>query len=142
MPQQPPPQLDPLQSMQQQIINERFNTSEMLVRQAHADADDKVNIFMEAAKANPALAAALHQQRHPWKFAYDEGARMLLQKEFGSDPTAYREKVRAELIAEMQRTAPPALNLPASLNGARSVAPRAAPGFTGPPSLEEIVNQR
>lgn len=137
-----PQQVDPLQSMQQQIINERFNTSEMLVRSQFQDADEKVNVFMEAARANPALAAALQTQRHPWKFAYDEGKRMLMQKEFGDDPSAYREKLKAELLAELQGSQPaPALKVPASINGARSVAPRSAPAFTGPTPLDEMFKR-
>jgi len=135
-----PQQMDPLQSMQQQIVNERFNTSEMLVKQAHADADQVVEVFMEAARANPALAAALHQQRHPWDFAYKEGKRMAMLKEVGDDPAAYRAKVEAEIRAQIQSQAPaqPQFNVPASLNGARSVATRSAPAWTGPPPLESI----
>lgn len=141
-PQAQQPQLDPLQSMQQQIVNERFNTSEMLVRNQHADTDEVVEVFMEAARSNPALAAALQQQRHPWQFAYNEGKRMRMLKEVGDDPSAYRAKVEAEVRAEMLKSQPaPALNLPASLNGARSVATRSAPGFSGPPPLDAILNR-
>lgn len=142
-PQQPQQQqIDPLQAVQQQVINERFNMSEMLVRQQYQDADEKVQVFMEAARANPALAAALQTQRHPWEFAYKEGARMLMLKEVGDDPAQYREKLKAELMAELQKSAPaPALNLPQSLNGARSVAPRSAPAFTGPTPLDQMFSK-
>lgn len=136
-----PQQLDPLQSMQQQLINERFNTSEMLVKQAHADADEVVGVFMEAAKANPALAAALHQQRHPWEFAYKEGKRLSMLKEVGDDPKAYRDKLKAELLAEIQAEGHPRINVPASLNGARSVATRNAPGWTGPTPLNDLFKR-
>ena len=135
-------QLDPLQSIQQQIINERFNTSEMLVKQAHADADEVVGVFMEAAKANPALSAALQNQRHPWDFAYKEGKRLAMLKEVGDDPSAYRAKIEAEVMARLQQSQPQALNLPTSLNGVRSVANRSTPAFTGPTPLDAIVNQR
>lgn len=140
-PQQGQPQSDPLQAVQQQVINERFNMSEMLVRQQYQDADEKVQVFMDAARANPALAAALQTQRHPWEFAYKEGARMLMLKEVGDDPAQYREKLKAELMAELQKSNPapaPALNLPQSLNGARSVAPRSAQAFTGPTPLDQL----
>ena len=135
-------QLDPLQSIQQQLINERFNTSEMLVKQAHADADEVVGVFMEAAKANPALSAALQSQRHPWDFAYKEGKRLSMLKEVGDDPSAYRAKIEAEVMAKLNQSQPQALNLPTSLNGARSVANRSSPAFTGPTPLDAIVNQR
>lgn len=137
-----PQQLDPLQSIQQQVINERFNTSEMLVKRDHADADEVVGVFMEAAKANPALAAALHQQRHPWEFAYKEGKRLLMLKEVGDDPAAYRAKVEAEIRAQLQSQAQPQVQLPQSLNGARSVAPRNAPSWTGPTPITELFSNR
>jgi hypothetical protein len=134
------PPADPLQSMQQQIINERFNTSEMLVRNQHTDTDEVVEVFMEAAKANPALAAALQAQRHPWQFAYNEGKRMRMLKEVGDDPAAYRAKVEAEVMAKLQQSQPaPALNLPASLNGARSTGARSAPGWNGPTPFDALM---
>jgi len=140
---QPQPQFNPLESMQQQIVNERFNTSEMLVKQAHQDADEVVGVFMEAAKANPALSAALQQQRHPWDFAYKEGKRLLMLREVGDDPAAYKERLKAELLAEIQGSAKPApVAIPQSLNGARSVAPRSAPAWTGPEPLESILHKR
>lgn len=135
-------QMDPVVAVQQQVINERFNTSEMLARQTYKDLDDKVNVFMEAAKANPALSAALHQQRHPWEFAYKEGARMLMLKEVGDDPAAYRAKVEAEIRAQLQSQAQPQVSVPSSLNGARSVAPRSANAWTGPTPLNDFVGNR
>lgn len=135
-------QMDPMVAMQQQVINERFNTSEMLARQAYKDLDDKVNVFMEAAKANPALQAALHQQKHPWEFAYKEGARMLMLQEVGDDPAAYRAKIEAEIRAQLQSQAQPQVNVPTSLNGARSVAQRSAPTWTGPTPLDNILGNR
>ena len=135
-------QTDPLQNMQQQLINERFNMSEMLVRQQYKDVDDKVNVFMEAARENPALVAALHQQRNPWDFAYREGARMLMLKEVGDDPAAYRAKIEAEIRAQLQSQAQPQVNVPSSLNGARSVASRSAPAWTGPTDLGNILGNR
>ncbi len=139
-PQQP---MDPMQSLQQQVINERFNTSEMLARQTHKDLDEKVEVFMEAARKNPALVAAMNQQRHPWDFAYKEGQRMLLQREIGDDPASYKDKLREQLRAELmaEQSSQPAArpNLPQSLAGARSSAARATPGFTGPTPFENIL---
>lgn len=139
-----PQQVDPIQSMQQQLVNERFNTSELIVKRDHADADQVVEVFMDAARANPALAAALQNQRHPWEFAYKEGKRLLMLKEVGDDPAAYRAKVEAEIRAQLQSQAPaqPQFNVPASLNGARSTAPRNAPGWTGPTAMTDILGQR
>lgn len=135
---QQPQQLDPIQQVRQEMLNERFNMSEMVARQKYEDLDAVVATFQEAARANPALAMALHQQVNPYEFAYREGKRIQLLKEVGDDPAAYRAKVEAEIRAELQKTAPTALNLPASLAGARSTATRSSPAFTGPAPLNSI----
>jgi hypothetical protein len=133
-------QLDPIQQVRQEMLNERFNMSEMVARQKYADLDDVVATFQEAARANPALAMALHQQTNPYEFAYREGKRIQLLKEVGDDPAAYRARIEAEIRAELQKANPAALNLPASLAGARSSAPRSSPAFTGPAPLGTLFN--
>jgi hypothetical protein len=132
--------VDPIQQLHQVVLNERFNTSEMIARQKYADLDDVVALFQEARQQNPALDVALHQHPNPYEFAYREGKRMQLLKEVGDDPAAYRAKVEAEIRAELQKTAPGALNLPSSLAGARSTGPRSAPAFTGPAPLSSLFN--
>ena len=139
---------NPFEVMQERIINERFNTSEMIARQAHADIDEKIEVFKTAMEKNPALYAQMQADRHPWEFAYREGARMLLAQEMGDDPTAYRTKLEAEIrqkvMAELGQTsttqAAPKTALPASLAGARSSAARSAPAFTGPTPFDQVVN--
>lgn len=143
-PQAQPQQLDPLQTMQRQLINERFNTSEMLARQKYTDMDEKLAVFQEAARQDPALMLALQSQNHPWEYAYKHAERLLLQREIGDDPKSYRAKVEAEIRAkiasEAAQVAAPAV--PASLNGARSVAARSAPAWTGPLPISDILGPR
>lgn len=133
-------QLDPIQQVRQEMLNERFNMSEMVARQKYADLDDAVEAFKEAAKQNPALGMALQQQPNPYEFAYREGKRIQLLKEVGDDPAAYRARIEAEIRAELQKANPAALNLPASLAGARSSASRSSPAFTGPAPLGTLFN--
>jgi len=148
-PQEEQRQMDPIQVMQQRMLDQHYNTSQLLAKQSYKDLDEKVEVFMEAAKQNPALVAAMQQQAHPYEFAYREAERMLLQKEMGNDPSAYRAKleteIREKLLAEMgqsnQSAAPAAPRIPASLAGARSSAGRTAGVFTGPPSLDDILKQ-
>jgi hypothetical protein len=141
---------NPFEVMQERIVNERFNTSEMIARQAHADIDEKVEVFKAAMEKNPALYAQMQADRHPWEFAYREGARMLLAQEMGDDPSAYKSKLEAEIEARIlakhgltsgatSQTAPKTA-LPASLAGARSSAARTAPSFTGPTPFDQVVN--
>lgn len=142
-------QMDPFQMVQQQMLNQRFETSELIAKQTHKDLDEKVQVFMEAAKQNPALVAAMQREVHPYEFAYREAERIQLQKEMGGDPSAYRAKIEAEireqLKAEMGQsptiTAPAAPRIPTSLAGARSAAGRTASSFSGPPSLDDILKQ-
>lgn len=141
-PGQPQQPQDPLQQTYQQIVNERFNTSEMLVRAQHADVDEAVEAFKAAAAQNPALAAAMHQNPHPWKYAYEEGKRLRFASEIGNDPEAYRKKVRAEIEAELkaqqpQSAAPAAPAIPQSLADARSAGARGTT-FTGPTPMENL----
>lgn len=69
--------------------------------------------------------------------------------EIGDDTKAFREKLRAEILAEIQggqqqqpptSQAPPVL--PTSFAGARNAGPSSAPGFSGPKPLSEIMNGR
>lgn len=149
------PQLSEAQQIQQQMLNERFNTSEMVARQQYAaagDLEEMIQLFSEAAQKNPALGMQLQNARHPWEFAYLEGKKLKALQEIGTDPTAYRDKVRAEILAELQAKAggaAPAQNpaapaaaekpgLPQSLAGSRSSAPRGSAAFTGPAPLDSL----
>jgi hypothetical protein len=138
--QQAAPQIDPL-------VNTRMDFSEMLLRQElkeATDIDEKIMAFKQAAQADPSLVAAMMSNPHPWKFAYEKARQMEMLKEIGTDPAAYRAKLEAEIRAQLQSAQPQApapLNVPASLNGARSVAPRNAPTFSGPTPLGSIFNR-
>lgn len=143
------------------LLNERMNMSEMMVRQQHQDVDEMLEVFQKAAKENPALGAHLAQQRHPWEWMYTQAKRMKAMEDIGSDPDAYRARVRAELEAEFKaasgaqteqpavgdvqnalaQTAAPKPQLPQSLATARSAAPRTAPAWTGPTSLNDILKR-
>lgn len=141
--------LPPEVILQQQIINERMNMSEMMLRQQHEDVDTVIQRFEAEVQKNPALAAELRNQTHPWKWAYDYAKRLTLMDEIGSDPEAYKTRVREQLLAELQQQQPqqpeqatPAAekpNLPKSLAGARSVGARGAPAWTGPTPLDSII---
>lgn len=144
-------QASPMEALQQQMLTERFNTSEMLARQSYEATDPNfqkmIDTFMDAKAKNPALHHELLQQRHPWEWAYKQGKRIAAMQEIGEDPAAYKERLRAELLAEMGQTpaaapatsaAPAAQPLPQSLAGARSSATRQASTFTGPTPIGSL----
>ncbi|CAB3713046.1 hypothetical protein CEY09_30460 [Achromobacter marplatensis] len=146
-PQQPPqPQRE--MTPQEFAFNERLHTSELLAREKHADMDEKLAAWEAAAAKNPAMGAELLNQRHPWEYVYQQGARLLAMREIGDDPAAYKERLRQELLAEMQAqpdataqpapTPAPAAALPTSLATARSTAGRSAAAFTGPRPFDDI----
>ncbi|VVE10433.1 hypothetical protein [Pandoraea commovens] len=141
------------------LFNERLNVSEMLLRSKHDDVDDMVEVFKGAVAKNPALGAELTRQANPYGWMYEQAKRIKAMEEIGSDPEAYRQKVRDELMAQMQAdqqaqaasttaaaapatpvTPPPVI--PKTLATARSAAPRTAPAWTGPTSLSDILNSK
>jgi hypothetical protein len=149
-PQQQQPDQQREMSPQEFAINERFNTSEIIARDKHPDMDEKVAAFEAAAKQNPALQAELMRQPHPWEFVYQQGKRMLAMQEIGDDPVAFRERVRQELLTELQaqpQSAQPAADpaptaaLPTSLASARSAAGRSADAYTGPTPFEDLFKK-
>lgn len=155
--QQPSAQQQPQQlTVEQAMLNERMNMSEMMVRQQHGDEkiDAALATFQAAIAKNPALGAELAQQRHPWQWMFDQATRMKALDDIGNDPDAYRARIRAEIEAELKAApaaeaeqsaaAAPAAVVPAipkSLATARSAAPRSAPVWTGPTSLNDILKR-
>lgn len=135
--------------VEEALINERLNMSEMMLRQTHNDVDEKIDRFKQELDRNPALSADLRRQTHPYKWAYEYAARLQLMDEIGTDPNAYREKlkeqVKAELAQQVSATpeqpaaAAPAPRIPQSLATAHSVGARTAPSWTGPTPLDNIL---
>lgn len=138
------------------ILNERMNMSEMILREKHADVDDKLAVFQAEVAKNPALGAELAKQRHPWDWMYKQAQRMQALAEIGEDPAAYRERIKAEIQAELAggtQVAPAETQqaattqaapvvLPKSLATSRSAGPRSAPTWSGPTSLNDILKPR
>lgn len=143
----PQPEMSTEERFATQMFNERLNNSEILLRSKHEDVDEKIAVFMEAAKQNPALASGLAQQSHPYQWAYEWAQKEMARREIGDDPVAYRKRLEDEIRASM--TAQPADAAqaaraplpPTSLATARSAAPRDAGAWTGPPSLDQIIKR-
>jgi len=146
----PNPAEDPAgyhRAMQDALLDERLNTSEMIARRDHADMDEKLAVFMEAAKADPSLGAKLATERHPWDWVYHEAKRIQARQEIGDDPAAFRQRVEAEIRAKIAAeghppaSSPPAAStpLPTSLASARAVGARATPPPAGPTPIDQIV---
>lgn len=124
--------------LQNQRLEDRLNMSEAMLKQENLpDMQVAIEAFKTAATANPALAVQLRTEVHPFRYAYTEGKRLMALSQIGADPdawrTAERERLRAEIAAEMNTAAPIGASpvaLPSSLSGARSVGARTAEADT------------
>lgn len=87
------------QQMQAMAIHNRANTSEMLAREKHGDA--AVEAARDAAKAVGLGDHFLHQQL-PYQELMKWHTSQTIAKEIG-DPATYKEKLKAEILAELAR---------------------------------------
>lgn len=151
-PERPDPWTDPegaarydQMMFQHQLFETRVVTSKEMMRMMKSDFDDVEKVFIEAARSDPYLEQQLVNHPMPAKYAYEQGKRLMLMREIGDDPTAYRQRIREELLAEMSRhqpsqKAPAAPAAPKSLANTTSAQPRLKNGQFAPGGdpLDEI----
>lgn len=89
------------------------------------------------------------QSPHPYAALVQWHKQQQVMAEIGTDPVAYREKVKAELLAELQQNGgqPPAAQqpaqvMPSNFAAARNVGARSGPAWSGPPQLSDIFNRK
>jgi hypothetical protein len=103
--------------------------------------------------ANPAEFQAAYSKvmssPHPFGSLVNWHAQQKTLSEIGTDPEAYREKIKAEILAEMQANggqpgalAAPAAAMPSNFATARNVGTRAGPAWAGPTPLADIFASR
>lgn len=134
----------------QEIYRTRVEQSQFVMRQQHQDYDEIEAIFAEEAHKRPALWQELAAHPVPAAYAYEEGRKIKAMREIGSDPNAYREKLKQEILAELQSSQPspqlkpPVTAVPApppSLAGVPSASPQVVRGYQGPTPLEDLLSQ-
>jgi len=140
-----------IEQNQKQLLNERLNTSEAMMRDRIGDEklDAYVTDFRTAAEADPALWGKLYSQPHPYGWLMRQMDTWRMHRDIGNDPDAYRAKIvaeerakwEAEVTSSTSRTPPasPAAHLPPSLANVRSMASRNEPAYTGPPSDADVL---
>lgn len=140
----------------QTVESQRLQMSEMLEMQKPngPEAIEAATTAIEqAVKTDPAARADLQRimkSAHPYGELLGWHKRHQVQAEIGNDPAAYRERLKAELLAELQQqqtatpdepkpqaSTTPAV-MPSNLAGARNVASRSGPAWSGPTSLTDI----
>ena len=117
------------------IHEQRLAMSEEMARIAYPDFEQVMDAWDQAVNANPALPALAAADPHPANFAYNYARQHALLEEIG-DPASFRERLRAEVEAELKGEAAAAVPEP-SLAAERDAGGRGSPGFVEP-SLEEI----
>ena len=152
----PPPPMEPIDPARDPegytrrvrgvVLNERLNTSEMMALDKHGKevVDRETAYFQQRTQADPRLWAELYSKPHPYQWMIDNNATARLHEEIGTDPAAYEAKIRAKIESERGADPPPvspAAGLPPSLASARSAAPRGMNGFSGPPSMDDILRR-
>lgn len=127
------------QQVSEAILQERMNMSRHIAVQAHGE--DKVaaaeQAFQAAAAKDPSLVMRLRSDPNPYGFAVQRHEQEQVLAQTGGDLTGYREKMRAEikaeLLAEMQaniaQAQPPTPTLPPP-----SLASAPAAGRAGEPT--------
>ena len=88
----------------QQDINSQVQFG--VERSLHSDFDEMFKVADEAAKLNPALVQECLQAENPARAAYELGQRISEAKGQTIDPAAYKEKIRQEILAEMEGATP------------------------------------
>lgn len=108
------------QEFQQQLWNEKLNISEAQARRAMGDeiVDEATEAFKAEVAKNPALFQQLQSQRDPYGFVVDWHKRQEFLSEV-QDPDAWREqereRIRQELLAEVQQSKQPQKAPPPSM---------------------------
>lgn len=135
---------------------DKLDLSEAMLRDKvgdDAEVDRYVDVFKAALKENPALRPIMEAQRHPWQYAYQQGQKILAMQEIGTDPTAYRTKLEADIRARIESemagipqqqppaNAAPRPVLPQSLGTARSAGPRSAAPLNIPEDFGDILRR-
>lgn len=128
-------------AVQQATFKSKLDMSEMMVRQANADFEEMKAAFLELADQNPSLRQQALQDPHPWNKAYQIAkSHKAMQDLAAVDVDDLREKIRAEITAELGNRPAATPTLPNSLADSQSSRATAAAAFQ-PPTLEDILGR-
>ena len=141
------------QKRQQNAIQTTLKVSEIIARSKYKDFDEKVDKFAELAKTVPGLAAQWIASPDPAEFAYVTGKNHIELQQAGSIDNLRSEiekklsaeieaKVEAKYKAKAEETEKQRAALTPSLSRVTGTGRPAAQTFTGPTSLDDILNTK
>jgi hypothetical protein len=131
-------------------VNRNLNYSEWLLRDKLGDevVSGLQQEFKAMAEQDRSLFEKMYSQPHPYSWMQKQVEKHRAMREIGDNPAEYKTRIEAEARArwEAEARAPaapvsPAAGMQPSLATARSVAGRTTPGWTGEPSLDDVVSQ-
>lgn len=132
------------------VMREQFSrmlAAEKFGEQTVSAAQSELEKYIQT---NPQMARFDYQRimasPHPYAALVEWHNQRSALTEIGPDPKAYREKVRAEILAEMQagRPAAPAIPpsaMPSNFATTRSAAPASGATWTGPRALSDVMKR-
>lgn len=100
------------QIVAENLLVQKVITSQEMMRDANPDYDEMEAIFAEEMEKNPGLQQQMFAAPFPAKFAYNHAKKVKALRDIG-DPAEYRERMRQELLAELQAQQPEPAPAPA-----------------------------
>lgn len=116
-----------------------------------AEAEKAFNTAAQAGQLPKEFIQQINGSPNPWAAAVQWHQQQTAMAEIGSDPAAYKQKLRdelkAELMAELQQGQQPgapraAPVMPGNFATGRNVGTRSGPAYAGPPNLDDILGMR
>jgi hypothetical protein len=144
--------INPVQ--QSLMFNARLIAEQVNGADAVANAVEAFDAAVAAGKVDPTERQRIMSSPNPFHDAVHWLKRQQTLAEVGEDPAAYRERIRAEVLAELQGqgkqpatpaqpvATTPAPVMPSNLANARSVGARSGPAWGGPATLKDIFDRR
>ena len=142
-----------VQPLQHAVVEQREQFSRLLATEKFGE--DAINEAYQALaqmKGTPEFEPTYRQimsSPHPYGALVNWRQKQQVLSEIGSDPAAYKEKLKAELLAEMQQqnggaqqSAPQPQAMPSNFATARNVGNRSGPAWAGPTPLADIFARK
>lgn len=136
--------------IQQALKEQQENVSRILAAEKHGEeAINEAYSALASLKGTPQFDANYRQimsSPHPYGALVDWHQKHKVMSEIGSDPVAFREKIKAEIFAEMKANGGAPASMPAAMPSnfatARNVGSRSGPSWSGPTPIADIFAKR
>lgn len=136
--------------LERAMVNQREQMSQLMAEEKHGR--EAVAAAMQAiqdeVERNPSARFEVQRMMtsvHPYGALVDWHKQRNVLSEIGTDPVAYRDRVKAELLAEIQQTGvvPQAVTparpaMPSNFADQRNSGSRTGPGWAGPKPINDI----